>query len=190
MAYRKTEKVIAQLEARKSLIVAAAADVIAKGGIEALSTEAIAARAEIAVGAIYKYFPDKHEILAAVIAKAIERDVAALRAAAEAEGYPINAFASALAVLYSHMKEPLLVNAIASHPAYSAAVREELAKLIKGYAPDITPTTRKLLAAAAFGSLVGSFAMAGPGRWAGKAACTFALRGLGVPQAAAERLTA
>jgi len=70
MAYRKTEKVLANLEARRNSILASAIDVIARSGMDGLTTDAVAARAGIAAGLMYKYFPDKTELVAAVFAKA------------------------------------------------------------------------------------------------------------------------
>ena len=62
------------------------------GGIERLSTNAVAARAGVSVGSLYQYFPDKDAILAAASQRlehrAAERIEVALREA-EAEGLEV-----------------------------------------------------------------------------------------------------
>jgi AcrR family transcriptional regulator len=85
MAYRKTEKVLANLEARRNSILASAIDVIAKSGMEGLTTDAVAARAGVAAGLMYNYFPDKTELVAAVFAKLLARVAEALGVKREIE---------------------------------------------------------------------------------------------------------
>jgi AcrR family transcriptional regulator len=45
-------------------IIASASYLFAEQGIDAVSTNAIARRAEVPIGTVYKYFADKHEIIA------------------------------------------------------------------------------------------------------------------------------
>jgi AcrR family transcriptional regulator len=51
---------------RRDLILDTAADLLVEGGTEAINTNAIADRAQIAVGSIYQYFANKEAILAAL----------------------------------------------------------------------------------------------------------------------------
>ena len=51
---------------RVELLLAAAAEVIADGGIEAATAEAIAARAKTAKGSFYQFFPNRDAVLAAL----------------------------------------------------------------------------------------------------------------------------
>jgi AcrR family transcriptional regulator len=51
---------------RRDLILDTAADLLVVGGTEAINTNAIADRAQIAVGSIYQYFANKEAILAAL----------------------------------------------------------------------------------------------------------------------------
>src|SRR5258707_14208662 len=98
MAYRKTEKVLASMEARRNSILASAIDVITKSGMEGLTTDAVAERAGIAAGLTYSYFADKDELIAAVIAHLLARDVAAMKGAAGIEkDDPLQALAAAMA---------------------------------------------------------------------------------------------
>ena len=61
MAYRRTENVVRRLAARKDAIVAAALSVASEGGMAAVQITPIAARAGIAAGTVYRYFPGKTE---------------------------------------------------------------------------------------------------------------------------------
>ncbi len=57
---------------RVERILDAAAELVVTGGVEALSTRAIAERAAVPVASLYQYFADKDEILLALV----ERDIA------------------------------------------------------------------------------------------------------------------
>src|SRR5580704_8238681 len=107
MAYRETEKTRAQAQAKRNTIIASAIDVIARAGMDGLTTDAVAARAGIANGLMYKYFPDKAELVAAVFAKLLARDLETVRAAAGDEKDPLQAFAAAMAVFYGICQSPL-----------------------------------------------------------------------------------
>jgi AcrR family transcriptional regulator len=48
-------------------ILAAAADIVSGRGLEAVTTNAVAARAGISIGSLYQYFPHKAALLAALI---------------------------------------------------------------------------------------------------------------------------
>ncbi len=48
-------------------ILAAAADIVSGRGLEAVTTNAVAARAGISIGSLYQYFPGKAALLAALI---------------------------------------------------------------------------------------------------------------------------
>jgi len=122
VAYRKTEKVLAQLEAKRNSIIASAIDVIGKSGMDGLTTDAVAERAGISNGLIYNYFPDKTELLAAVVAKCLERDLAAMKEASITGDLPgaISALASRLVLNYvPHRPFPGLSR---WHPSRAGAV--------------------------------------------------------------------
>src|SRR6267154_4745113 len=104
MVYRKTEKVLAQLEARRNSIVASAIDVIAKSGMEGCTTDLVAKRADIANGLMYHYFPDKTELLAAVTAHVLARDIVAMQEAWMVERSPLAMLATALMVFFDRME--------------------------------------------------------------------------------------
>src|SRR5258706_14963223 len=130
MAYRKTEKVLANLEARRNSILASAIDVIARSGMDGLTTDAVAARAGIAAGLMYKYFPDKTELVAAVFAKLLARDLAAMRDRANEEKDPLRALAAVIAVFYGIAQSPL-ARACGANPIYCKGIEDELYGLIR-----------------------------------------------------------
>lgn len=51
---------------RVAQVLAAAADLIAEGGVDAMTMSALAERAEVSLPSIYRYFPNKRAIIAAL----------------------------------------------------------------------------------------------------------------------------
>src|SRR5215470_12556410 len=96
MPYRRTENVARRLAQRREAIVMAARALAAEGGMAAVQIAPVAARAGIAAGTVYRYFPSKTELVAAVIATVSERELAAMRAAADAAPGPLSALAAAV----------------------------------------------------------------------------------------------
>jgi AcrR family transcriptional regulator len=64
-------------------LLASAAELIADGGYGTASVAAIAERAGLAVGALYRHFPSKAELFVEVFRSAAEQELSAMRAAAE-----------------------------------------------------------------------------------------------------------
>jgi AcrR family transcriptional regulator len=96
MPYRHTDRVIRRLAARREAILAAACDALAQQGIAAVQIIPVAERAGIAAGTVYRYFPSKADLLAAVVTTICEQEIAAIdHAAAQAPG-PLSALAAAI----------------------------------------------------------------------------------------------
>ena len=189
MAYRKTEKVLAQIEARRNSIIASAIDVIAKAGMEGLTTDAVAARAGIANGLMYKYFPDKSELLATVFAKLLARDLETVRAAASDEKDPLQAFATAMAVFYEMCQSPLS-SACGANPVYRKGIENEFYRLIYATGADLDKTDVKYAAKATMGALYGLAGAHGHHGKVASMAILFVLRGIGVSNATARKVVA
>jgi AcrR family transcriptional regulator len=96
MPYRRTENVVRKLAARHEAIVAAARALAAEGGMAAIQIAPVAERAGIAAGTVYRYFPAKTDLVAALVAAVSEQEIAALRAAAAAAPGPLSALAAAI----------------------------------------------------------------------------------------------
>jgi AcrR family transcriptional regulator len=97
MAYRRTENVVRRLAARHDAIVAAAGQAASEGGMAAIQIAPIAARAGIATGTVYRYFPGKTDLVGALIARVSEREIRAVRRTADAAPGPLSALAAAIA---------------------------------------------------------------------------------------------
>ena len=75
-------------EDRRNALIDAAAGLVASGGVEAVSMDAVAARANVSRPLVYKHFANRHELLAAVYRRqATELDAAIAAAVGRAEGF-------------------------------------------------------------------------------------------------------
>src|ERR1700731_4688584 len=96
MAYRRTERVLQHLAARHDAIVAAARAIAAEQGLGAVQIVPVAARAGIAAGTVYRYFPAKTDLVQALIEAVSARELGAFRKAADAAPGPLSALAAGL----------------------------------------------------------------------------------------------
>jgi AcrR family transcriptional regulator len=97
MPYRRTENVVRRLAAREQAILDAASALAAEGGLAAVQIAAVAERAQIAAGTIYRYFPSKTDLVAELIAALAARELVAMRAAADSAPGPLSALAACIA---------------------------------------------------------------------------------------------
>jgi AcrR family transcriptional regulator len=81
--YRPTERTEARRAQTRERIVRAAHELIARGGYREAQVAAVAARAGVATGTVYRHFPSKAELFAEVFRRASQREVDATRAAAD-----------------------------------------------------------------------------------------------------------
>ena len=121
MAYRRTENVLRRLAARHDAIVAAARAAADDGGMAAVQIAPVAARAGIAAGTVYRYFPGKLELVAALVEDVSRREIASLRRAAGAAPGPLSALA-AVAVTFGAraLRHRRLAWAVMAEPVDSA----------------------------------------------------------------------
>jgi AcrR family transcriptional regulator len=209
MPYRQTDNVARKLAARRDAILAAAGEAAAEGGMAAVQMAPVAQRAGIAAGTIYRYFPSKTDLVAALVAELAEREMAALAAAASAAPGPLSALAAAITTFsartlarrrlaFALIAEPVEPEVDAARVSYRRAISAEFEELIrKAAAVGNLPSQDAALAAAA---LVGALieGLIGPlAPVAGDPAkayaqvqmlTLFALRGLGVVDARARGL--
>ncbi|MGB6751498.1 MAG: TetR/AcrR family transcriptional regulator [Xanthobacteraceae bacterium] len=94
MPYRRTESVTRRLAARHAAIVAAAGDTARAGGMAAVQIVPVATRAGIAAGTVYRYFPGKTDLVAALLAEISAREISALRHAADVAPGPLSALSA------------------------------------------------------------------------------------------------
>ena len=209
MAYRRTENVLRRLAARHDAILAAAATLAAEAGINAVQIAPVAERSGIAAGTVYRYFPSKTELIAALVASVSEREIGAMRRAADAAPGPLSALAAALTTFAAHalgsrrlafalIAEPVDADTEKARRPYRVALCAEIGKRLAaamsgGYVPDqdVTVAAPALVGALAEG-LVGPLAPetsdAARRRDAVQALTLFALRAVGVADARARGL--
>ncbi len=96
MPYRRTENVTRKLAARHGAIMAAARALAAEGGMGSVQVAAVAERAGIAAGTVYRYFPSKTDLIAALVAAQSAVEIAMLNRAADAAPGPLSALAAAI----------------------------------------------------------------------------------------------
>jgi AcrR family transcriptional regulator len=97
MPYRRTENVVRRLAEREKTILDAAMALAGEGGMAAVQVAAVASRAGIAAGTVYRYFPTKNDLVAELIAAVAGRELEAMQTAADAAPGPLSALASAIA---------------------------------------------------------------------------------------------
>src|SRR5918998_4844477 len=88
MAYRATERTRARLAAVRERIVLAAHDQLADGGYASASVVAVARRAGVATGTVYRHFPSKGELFAEVFRAAAGAELALVAEIAEDASRP------------------------------------------------------------------------------------------------------
>lgn len=212
MAYRRTENVIRRQAERHDAIVMAAGQAAREGGMAAIQIAPVAARAGIAAGTVYRYFPSKTELLGALVASAAEREIEAVRRAASGAPGPLSALAAAIATFADRAaRNRKLAWAITSEPAdaetdtmrlaYRRALAEQFMELVS--AAIAGGHMQEIDAAHAVPAVIGALleGLAGPLaadaggdearlREAVQTLTLFALRGLGVVDARARGLVA
>jgi AcrR family transcriptional regulator len=82
MAYRPTELTEARKAAVRECIIDAARELIAHGGYAEAQVAAVAKRAEVATGTVYRHFPSKADLFAEVFRNASQHEVDAVVTAA------------------------------------------------------------------------------------------------------------
>jgi AcrR family transcriptional regulator len=209
MAYRRTENVVRRLAARHDAIVAAAGSLAAEAGINAVQIAPVAERAGIAAGTVYRYFPSKTDLVAALVEAVSEREIGAMRGAADAAPGPLSALAAAITTLaaralserklaFALIGEPVDADTEAARLTFRAALAAELSRRLVvamkgGHLPeqDIAVAAPALLGALIEG-LVGPLAAAADDesktRDAVQTLTLFALRAVGVADARARGL--
>ncbi len=185
MPYRPTERTEARRAAARERIVRAAHGLIARGGYREAQVAAVAARAGVATGTVYRHFPSKADLFAEVFRRASQREVDATREAADAAGASacgrlaaaVETFARralrgrrlAWALIAEPVDPAVEVERLAFRRAYAAGFEDVLRAGVE--AGELAPQNVELTAAALVGALgealVGPLSPVGRGGWAG-----------------------
>jgi AcrR family transcriptional regulator len=199
VVYRQTPGTLARkADKRESLLVAARA-IVAEGGFAAASIAAVAERAGVATGTVYRYFPSKADLFAEVFRRASSREVEVMAEAARGAGSPRDRAVTAIdrwasraiagrTLAYALIAEPTMPEVEAERLRFREAYADVLAGLIAEGTRDGSFRVRdvRLAAAAVVGAL--AEALVGPlapsdaaveGRELVAALVEFCLRALG-----------
>jgi AcrR family transcriptional regulator len=96
LPYRRTENVVRRLAARQDAIITAARQMASEGGMAAVQIAAVAARAGIAAGTVYRYFPAKTDLVGALLSEIADSEIGALRRAAAGAPGPLSGLAAVI----------------------------------------------------------------------------------------------
>ncbi|HZT24968.1 MAG TPA: TetR/AcrR family transcriptional regulator [Pseudolabrys sp.] len=211
MPYRRTDNVVRRLAAREQAILDSATALAAEGGMTAVQMTAIAARASVAAGTVYRYFPSKADLVAAVIDALSRRELAALRDAAARAPGPLSALAACIAtfaaracyarrLIWAATGEPAEAEIDPLRRAFRQSLAAEFAHRIEAAfrTGHLSEVDAHLAASAVLGALleglVGPLAPAAESapaqRQAVQAATLLVLRSLGIVDARARGLVA
>lgn len=86
--YRRTPQVQARLDALRASILDAAGELLAERGYAGCSVAAVAERAGVATGSVYRHFPGKAELVVELFRGVVNREVQVVREAALLPGDP------------------------------------------------------------------------------------------------------
>jgi AcrR family transcriptional regulator len=127
MPYRPTERTEARRTATRQRIVRAALELVARGGYREAQVAAVARRAQVATGTVYRHFPSKADLLTEVFRVASQRE---LDAVAQAGGDDAPATAHLAAAVETFARRALqgrrLAWALLAEPVDPAVEAERL----------------------------------------------------------------
>jgi AcrR family transcriptional regulator len=211
MPYRRTDNVVRRLAARELTILNAAIAIAAEGGMAAVQIAAVAKRAGIAAGTVYRYFPSKTDLIAELVASVAGRELEAMKAAGDAAPGPMSALAACIASFAARaLNERRLAWAVIGEPvdpevdAMRLDFRQSLAAELEGrieiaiqgrHLPDqdariSAPALVGALMEGLLSPLAPTYDDAGQAREAVQTATLLALRALGIFDARARGLVA
>jgi AcrR family transcriptional regulator len=207
MPYRRTENVNRRLAARRAAIIAAARQAASEGGMASVQIAPVALKAGIAAGTVYRYFPGKTDLVAALLAEISAREIGALRHAADVAPGPLSALSAAIMTFaaralrdrrltFAAIAEPVDVELDSARLTFRKGLAAEFSSLIAAatVGKHLPEQDAALSAAALVGllveGLVGPLApeVTGRERDVVQSLALVALRGLGVADARARGL--
>ena len=165
MPYRRTPKVQERLDAQRETIIAAATRQLAEHGYGGCSVGAVAERAGVAVGSVYRHFPTKADLVVHVFRQVVTREVEAVRSASAAAGDPAERVLAAVDTFAQRaLKAPKQAYALLAEPvdalidaerlefrrAYTEVIAEHVAAGVRD--GSLPPQDGRLTAAALVGA--------------------------------------
>ena len=134
MPYRATERTEARKQAARERIARAALEQVAEGGYASAGVHVVAARAGVAVGTVYRYFPSKAELFAEIFRRAAERELEVVRHVTAADGRTARERCATAVDAFCRraLAGPVLAYAQIAEPV-DPAVESERLRLRRGY---------------------------------------------------------
>src|SRR5215208_2766375 len=127
MAYRPTDRTRARTAAARERIVAAALEQLADGGYASASMAAVARRAGVATGSVYRHFPSKGDLFAEAFRRASQREVDVLRGMTDRSEPVTHRLAAWVeAFVRRALAEPVRAYALIAEPVDPAVEAERL----------------------------------------------------------------
>jgi len=127
MPYRPTERTEARRAATRERIVTAALEAVREGGYRSASVQAVATRAGVAVGTVYRHFPSKGDLFAEVFRRASQRELdVVVQTAAGGEDTGTRVAAAVEAFCRRALAGPVLAYALLAEPVDPAVEAERL----------------------------------------------------------------
>jgi AcrR family transcriptional regulator len=196
VAYRRTAQIQARLDEQRASSLAAAIGLLAESGYRSCSVAAVAARADVAAGTVYRHFDNKAALVAEVFRTVVGREV---QAVGDSIAFPGSATERLVAVIETFagraLKAPRLAYALLAEPVdpvvdalrlqFRIAFRDLVAGLVGGgvAAGELAPQQPQVVAAAVVGAigeaLVGPLASGAAEADTVPTLISFAVRGIG-----------
>ena len=132
--YRPTERTEARRAATRERILDAALAQVAEGGYASASVQAVAARAGVAVGTVYRHFPSKSDLFAEVFTSASQRELDVVTEVSRPDGRPASERIAAAVEAFCRraLAGPVFAYALIAEPV-DPAVESERLRLRRGY---------------------------------------------------------
>jgi AcrR family transcriptional regulator len=171
--YRPTERTEARKAQVRERIVTAARELVAKGGYAEAQVAAVAARAGVATGTVYRHFPSKADLFADVFRNASQHEVDAVVEAADTDSTATARIAAAVETFarralrgrrlaWALIAEPVDPAVEAERLVFRRAYRDAFADVIEaGVASGELPSQDPATSAAALVGAIGE-ALVGP----------------------------
>ncbi|MGY6652986.1 TetR/AcrR family transcriptional regulator [Amycolatopsis sp. TRM77291] len=127
MPYRRTPKVQERLDAQRDAVLAAAMEQLAERGYAGCSVSAVAERAGVAVGSVYRHYPTKADLVVELFRKVVTREVEAVREVSERPGTPAERVVAVFDTFASRaLKTPRMAYALLAEPVDAPIEAERL----------------------------------------------------------------
>jgi AcrR family transcriptional regulator len=165
--YRRTRRTEARRVATRERIVGAALAQVADGGYASAPVQVVAARADVAVGTVYRHFPSKGDLFAEAFRRASQRELdtvvdisradgrpAAQRVAAAVEAFARRALAGRV-LAYALLAEPVDPAVEVERLHFRTGYRDAFARVLEDGVRDgeLRPHDTRTVAAALVGAL-------------------------------------